>query len=93
MTNMADPATATAAATQSKPATPAAPKADAKRFSDAQITEIRSLRAQKNEAGTGPEWSHAKLAAKFGTTAGVISQIVRNRTYKDANYKPVNDGK
>lgn len=78
--------------TQGAPAAEA-PKADArKKFSDDQIKEIRKLRAEKNDAG-GPVHSHAKLADRFGTTAGVISQIVRNRTYKDPNYTPVNDGK
>lgn len=62
------------------------------KFTPEQITEIRKLRAEKDEEGK-PVWSHAKLAAKFGTGAGTISQIVRNRTYKDENYKPVNDGK
>jgi hypothetical protein len=66
-------------------------KAGRGRFDEAQITKIRSMRAEKKEDG-GPVHSHAALAAEFGTTAGVISQIVRNRSYTDANYKPVNDG-
>ena len=64
-------------------------------FSTEQIAEIRKLRAEKVEDGEragSPVWSHAKLAEKFGTKAGTISQIVRNRTYKDSNYTPVNDG-
>jgi hypothetical protein len=63
-------------------------------FNAEQITEIRALRAEKiveGEKAGSPVWSHAKLAAKFGTTAGVISQIVRNRTYKDPEYVMVND--
>lgn len=63
-----------------------------KKFSDEQISEIRRLRALKSDEGA-VLWSHKKLADKFGTTAGLISQIVRNRSYKDPNYTPVNDGK
>jgi len=78
---------------------PAAPKApsNARRFTDAQITEMRALRAEKHPEGHEkagqPVWSHAKLAAKFDTKAGVVSHIVRNLTYKDPNYTPTNDGK
>lgn len=64
-------------------------------FSQDQIDEIRSLRAEVHPEGHDkagkPVWSHAKLADKFGTNAGTISMIVRNRTYKDPDYKPTND--
>lgn len=65
-------------------------------FTDEQIKKIRSLRAEVHPAGDPkagqPVYSHKKLADEFNTTAGVISQIVRNRTYKDPDYKPTNDG-
>lgn len=61
------------------------------RMSDETIAEIRKLRAMKDEAGK-PIHTHGALGQKFGVGAGTISQIVRNRTYHDPNYKPVNDG-
>jgi len=61
------------------------------RFTDEQIIDIRGKRALKNEAGDGPAHTHKALAEMFGTSAGVISQIVRNITYKDPEYTPVND--
>ncbi len=79
-----------------KPADAAEPKKANRRFSDDDIKKIRALRAEVQGEGDpkpgSPKWSHAKLAEKYGTTAGVISQIVRNRTYSDPNYKPTNDG-
>ena len=66
-------------------------KASRKKFTPEQIAEIRSLRAEQDENGK-PVYSHAKLAEQFGTKAGVISHIVRNLSYKDENYTPVNDG-
>lgn len=67
------------------------PKVDNRRkFSDEQIAEIRQLRAENDEHGR-PKYSHAALAKQFDTRAGVISQIVRNMTYKDPNYVPTND--
>lgn len=71
----------------------AAPAKSMGRFSPEQISEIRTMRAERSEETGRPAWSHAKLAERFETTAGVISQIVRNRTYKDPNYTPTNDGK
>ena len=66
-------------------------------FTPEQIAEIRNLRAKKHPEGHDKAGSavhsHKALGLRFGTTAGVISQIVRNRTYKNANYTPVNDGK
>lgn len=62
-----------------------------RRFTDDQITQIRELRAMKNEAGKAVH-SHAALGKMFGVAPGVISQIVRNRTYIDKDYTPVNDG-
>lgn len=65
-------------------------------FTPEQIAEIRALRAEVHPEGTEkagkPVWSHLALAKRFGTTAGGISQIVRNRTYKNPDYVPVNDG-
>lgn len=93
----ADAATGAAPA-KDKPA-PAAADATSgpRRFTEDQIKEMRKLRAEVHPADHDkagrPVWSHAKLAEKFNTTAGVVSQIVRNRTYKDTEYKPVNDGK
>lgn len=85
-----------AASAETAPA-PAAEPAKSGRFTPDQITEIRSLRALKHPDGTEksgkPVHTHAGLAAMFNTTAGVISQIVRNRSHKDPNYTPVNDGK
>lgn len=60
-------------------------------FTNETIAEIRALRAEKREDGK-PLHSHAALAKQFGTTAGAISHIVRNRTYKNPNYVPTNDG-
>ena len=60
-------------------------------FTDETIAEIRALRAEKREDGK-PMHSHAALAKRFDTTPGAISHIVRNRTYKDPNYVPTNDG-
>lgn len=68
----------------------AAPKSGLKRFSEEQITEIRRLRALKGENGKA-QYSHAALAKQFDTKPGVISHIVRNLTYQDPNYVPVND--
>lgn len=77
-------------------AAPAAPVKTRASFTQEQIAEIRSMRAERHPAGHDkegqPVYSHAKLAAHFGTTAGSISQIVRNRTYKNPEYTPVNDG-
>lgn len=77
------------------PATETASKST--RFTADQITQIRNLRAERHpddsELKGKPLYTHAKLAEMFGTTAGVISQIVRNRSHKDPNYTPVNDGK
>lgn len=68
-----------------------------RRLTDEQIKEIRALRALRHPDGHdkagSPVWTHKALADKFGTQAGVISQIVRNRSHKDPDYKPVNDGK
>lgn len=65
-------------------------------FTPEQIKEIRELRAQVHPEGHEkagkPVWSHLALSKQFDTTAGGISQIVRNRTYKDPEYVPVNDG-
>ena len=60
-------------------------------FTDETIAEIRALRAEKREDGK-PLHSHAALAKRFDTMPGAISHIVRNRTYKNPNYVPVNDG-
>ena len=60
-------------------------------FNSETIAEIRALRAEKREDGK-PLHSHAALAKRFDTTPGAISHIVRNRTYKDPNYVPTNDG-
>ena len=60
-------------------------------FTEETIAEIRALRAEKREDGK-PLHSHAALAKQFETTAGAISHIVRNRTYKNPNYVPTNDG-
>lgn len=60
-------------------------------FTPEQIKEIRDLRAERREDGK-PLHSHAALAKQFGTTAGAISHIVRNRTYVDGTYTPTNDG-
>lgn len=85
-----------ATAEQAKPAKEKKQTLQAIRFTDDQIKEIRSLRAMVYPAGHEFEgrvcWSHAALARKFNTNAGTISQIVRNRTYKDENYVPTNDG-
>lgn len=66
------------------------------KFTDAQIKEMRNMRAERHPKGHAkegkPVYSHAKLAEKFGTNAGTVSHIVRNRTYKDPAYKPTNDG-
>lgn len=62
-----------------------------KQFDGEQIKQIRADRAVSNDAGK-PANSHAALAKKYGTTAGVISQIVRNRSYKDETYVPTHDG-
>lgn len=59
-------------------------------FSKEQVAEIRALRAEKKEDGK-PVHSHAALATQFGTKAGVISHIVRNLSYRDEAYTPVND--
>lgn len=67
------------------------------RFTADQVAEIRKLRAQRHpdghEKAGKPVHTHAGLAALFNTKAGVISQIVRNRSHKDPNYTPINDGK
>lgn len=57
-----------------------------------QIAEVRALRALTKEDGSGPVHSHMALAKRFGTTAGSISQIVRNMTHKDPSYTPTHDG-
>ena len=63
-------------------------------FTAEQVAQIRADRAvPAEEDPTRPANSHAMLATKYGTTAGVISQIVRNRTYKDAAYTPTFDGR
>jgi len=68
-----------------------------KKFSTEQINEMRGLRALSHPTGHQkagkPIHSHKALADQFGTAAGVVSQIVRNRVYKNPNYTPVNDGK
>lgn len=68
----------------------------AARFTPDQIKEMRDLRAMRYPEGHEHAgkicWSHAALAKKFNTTPGVVSHIVRNRTYKDPDYVPVNDG-
>ncbi len=74
----------------------AAPASEAKLpgrkvFTDETVAEIRALRAEKREDGK-PMHSHAALAKRFDTTPGAISHIVRNRTYKNPNYVPTNDG-
>lgn len=74
-----------------KPEKAESERAIAKKFDEKTIAMIRRKRAEKNEAGSAKH-SHAALAKEFNTTAGTISQIVRNRSYKDPNYKPVNDG-
>ena len=60
-------------------------------FANETIAEIRALRAERREDGK-PLHSHAALAKRFETTPGAISHIVRNRTYKNPNYVPTNDG-
>lgn len=70
--------------------TAAPAKQFAGRLTPEQIKEIRELRAESKPEG-GPVYSHAALAARFGTNPGAISQIVRNRSYKDENYVPTND--
>jgi len=66
------------------------------KFTDEQIAEIRSLRALTHPEGSPkagkPLHTHPALAVQFGTSAGVISQIVRNRVYKNPEYVPTNDG-
>lgn len=62
-----------------------------KRFSDETIKEIRELRAQVDSETGKPVYTHSALAEKFHTTAGRISHIVRNLTYTDPDYVPVND--
>lgn len=93
----ADPAAAEGEATTQPAPEPANNGSARKSFTPEQIKEIRDLRAEKHPDGSEkagqPVWSHKKLGDKFGTSAGVISQIVRNRTYKDPEYTPVNDGK
>ena len=82
-------------ATQEAPQEAPQDQASARRgramFTPEQIKEIRALRAEKREDGK-PLHSHAALAKQFGTTAGAISHIVRNRTYVDKTYTPTNDG-
>lgn len=77
-------------------AAPAAAKAR-QTFSPEQIASIRAKRAEVHPEGHEkagkPVYSHAKLADEFGTNAGTISMIVRNRTYKNPEYTPVNDTK
>jgi uncharacterized protein YerC len=68
----------------------AEPKVMNNRFTPEQITSIRADRAELTEDGK-PVNTHKALGEKYGTSAGVISQIVRNRTYADPDYKPVND--
>lgn len=63
------------------------------KFPPETIAAIRADRAMR-DAETGKIiYSHAALAKKYNTVPGTISQIVRNRAYKDPNYTPVNDGK
>lgn len=62
------------------------------RFTPEIINEIRTKRAETDQETGRAVYSHKALAEMFNTTPGTISQIVRNRVYKDANYKPVNDG-
>ena len=61
------------------------------RLSADDVAKIRALRAQQDDEGR-PKFSHGKIAEKFGTSAGIVSAIVRNLSYVDENYKPVNDG-
>lgn len=74
-------------------ATAEAPKEKKQRgqFSKEQVAEIRALRAETDAETGKPVWSHAKLAERFDTKAGVISHIVRNLSYSDPDYTPVND--
>jgi hypothetical protein len=62
-----------------------------KRFDDETIKEIRAKRAEVDEETGKPVYTHGALAKEFGTSAGRISHIVRNMTYKDPDYTPVND--
>lgn len=62
-----------------------------KRFSDETIKAIRADRAERVDDKI--VYSHAALAKKYSTNPGTISQIVRNRAYKDPDYVPTNDGK
>lgn len=83
------------AASEGAAAAATAPKRSS--FTADQIAQIRNLRAERHpdghEKAGKPIYTHAALADMFGTKAGVISQIVRNRSHKDPNYVPVNDGK
>lgn len=64
-----------------------------KKFTPEIISAIRADRALRDTETNKILFSHAALATKYGTVPGTISQIVRNRAYKDTNYFPVNDGK
>lgn len=61
------------------------------RFTAEQIAAIRASRAEIDAEGK-PVHTHASLAKEYNTSAGRISQIVRNITYTDRDYKPTNDG-
>lgn len=62
-----------------------------KRFDEDTIKDIRAKRAMVDEETGKPVWTHGALAAEFGTSSGRISHIVRNMTYRDPDYVPVND--
>lgn len=63
------------------------------KFPPETIAAIRADRAKRDPDTGKIVYSHLALAKKYNTVAGTISQIVRNRAYKDPNYVPVNDGK
>jgi hypothetical protein len=59
-------------------------------FTPEEVREMRTLRAERHPDGR-PVHSHNALAKRFNTAAGTVSQIVRNRSYRDENYTPVNE--
>ena len=55
--------------------------------------QIRTMRAIPHaDDATKPANSHPVVGAAFGVSAGTVSQICRNLTFKDAAYTPVFDG-
>lgn len=60
------------------------------RFNSEEVARIRSLRAERKEDGK-PAYSHNALAEMFSTKAGTISALVRNMSYYDPDYVPIND--